>query len=37
MKPTPLTGDQQKAALGNVRRIPRDVDMFTGEVLTKPP
>lgn len=33
----PMTGDEQKAALGNVRRIPRDVDMFTGEVVTKPP
>lgn len=32
----PMTGDEQKAALGNVRRIPRDVDMFTGEVVTKP-
>jgi hypothetical protein len=31
------TSEEQVAALGNVRRIPRDVDMFTGEVVAKPP
>lgn len=36
-KPTPATSEEQRAMLGNVRRIPRDVDMFTGEVVTKPP
>lgn len=31
------TSEEQIAELGKIRRIPRDVDMFTGEVVTKPP
>lgn len=29
--PKPLTSEEQKAAMGNIRRKPQYVDMFTGE------
>lgn len=33
----PMTSDEQQAALGNVRRIPQQIDLLTGDVVLKPP
>lgn len=36
-KPAPLSSEQQKAALGNVRRKPLQKDMFTGNYVRAKP
>jgi hypothetical protein len=33
----PMTSEQQKAALGNVRHKPRQGDLFTGQIDVRPP
>lgn len=37
MASTPLSSDEQRAQLGRIRRKPMQRDMFTGNLVSKPP